>query len=180
MAANINADTSGGLKLTSDTSGVLELKSAGTTKATINSSGLTSPGHVLQVINGVKTGSFTTTSTSFVDTGLTASITPSATSSKIAVLVGCNAGHNAAAASMALKLMRNTTDLNLWLCESGAYLGTTQFANEFGYHLNYLDSPATTSAVTYKIQIKAPSANTVYFSSGTYTTSSIMLMEVAA
>ena len=40
MAANINADTSGGLKLTSDTSGVLELKSAGTTIATVNSTGI--------------------------------------------------------------------------------------------------------------------------------------------
>tara|TARA_B110000503_G_C6965057_1_gene336755 strand:+ start:70 stop:537 length:468 start_codon:yes stop_codon:yes gene_type:complete len=40
MAANINADTSGGLKLTSDTSGVLELKSAGTTIATVSSTGL--------------------------------------------------------------------------------------------------------------------------------------------
>jgi hypothetical protein len=179
MSTIINADTSNGLKLTSDTSGIIQLQSGGTTKATVNSSGLTSPGHILQVINGVKTGSFTTTSTSFVDTGLTASITPSATSSKIAVLVGCNAGHNAAAASMALKLMRDATDLNLWLCESGTYISPTVFANEIGYHLNYLDSPATTSAVTYKIQIKAPNANTVYFSSGTYTTSSIMLMEVA-
>ena len=40
MAANINADTSGGLKLQSDTSGVLELKSAGTTIATVSSTGL--------------------------------------------------------------------------------------------------------------------------------------------
>lgn len=40
MAANINADTSGGLKLTSDTSGVLELKSAGTTIATVSSAGI--------------------------------------------------------------------------------------------------------------------------------------------
>ena len=40
MAANINADTSGGLKLESDTSGVLELKSAGTTIATVSSTGL--------------------------------------------------------------------------------------------------------------------------------------------
>ena len=40
MAANINADTSGGLKLQSDTSGILELKSAGTTIATVSSTGL--------------------------------------------------------------------------------------------------------------------------------------------
>tara|TARA_R100000544_G_C2220435_1_gene57201 strand:- start:141 stop:632 length:492 start_codon:yes stop_codon:yes gene_type:complete len=40
MAANINADTSGGLKLTSDTSGVLELKSAGTTIATVSNTGI--------------------------------------------------------------------------------------------------------------------------------------------
>jgi hypothetical protein len=43
MTTLINADTSGGLKLTSDTSGTLELQSAGNTKLTVNSSGATIP-----------------------------------------------------------------------------------------------------------------------------------------
>jgi hypothetical protein len=44
MASLINADTSNGLKLTSDTSGVIELQSGGTTKLTINSSGVVGAG----------------------------------------------------------------------------------------------------------------------------------------
>ena len=43
MTTKVNADTSGGLKLTSDTSGTLELQSAGNTKLTVNSSGATIP-----------------------------------------------------------------------------------------------------------------------------------------
>ena len=47
MATTINADTSNGLKLTSDTSGVIEFQSAGTTKAGVNSTGLTGDGSQL-------------------------------------------------------------------------------------------------------------------------------------
>ena len=47
MATTINADTSNGLKITSDTSGVIEFQSAGTTKAGVNSTGLTGDGSQL-------------------------------------------------------------------------------------------------------------------------------------
>ena len=86
MATLINADTSNGLKLTSDTSGIIQLQSGGTTKATVNSSGLTSPGHILQVLQSVKTDTFSTTSQTLVDVSdLSVAITPSSTSSKILV-----------------------------------------------------------------------------------------------
>jgi len=48
MVTKINADTSGGLKLTSDTSGTLEVQSAGNTKLTVGSAGTLAPGHVVQ------------------------------------------------------------------------------------------------------------------------------------
>jgi hypothetical protein len=50
MASKINADTSGGLKLTSDTSGVIEFQSAGTTKAGVNGTGLTGNGSQLTAL----------------------------------------------------------------------------------------------------------------------------------
>ena len=50
MATTINADTSNGLKLTSDTSGVIEFQSAGTTKAGVNSTGLTGNGSQLTAL----------------------------------------------------------------------------------------------------------------------------------
>ena len=51
MASKINADTSGGLKLTSDTSGVIEFQSAGTTKAGVNGTGLTGDASQVTALN---------------------------------------------------------------------------------------------------------------------------------
>ena len=90
MATIINADTSNGLKLTSDTSGLIEFQSGGTTKATVNSSGLTSPGHVIQVVNKVIStqGSQTiaTTDTQIgTGTDFDLSITPKGNGSKFIV-----------------------------------------------------------------------------------------------
>jgi len=51
MTTLINADTSGGLKMTSDTSGVLDIQSAGSTKLTVSSTGVDIP--VISTINGL-------------------------------------------------------------------------------------------------------------------------------
>jgi len=59
---------------------------AGTSAITIDSNGNTlMPGHILQVVNGTTSTQVSTTSTTYADTGLTATITPSSTSSKILV-----------------------------------------------------------------------------------------------
>jgi hypothetical protein len=191
MSVNINADTTNGLVLTSDTTGELKLQSAGADIATVDSTGITmasgkaisgagAGGKVLQVVQGLHTTQFTTTSNSFVDvTGFNATITPSSTSSKILVMVTALSGHNASAQTMAIKLLRDSTDLT-WLASSGAYLASSTFLNEVGYGTNYLDSPATTSATTYKIQLASgTSGQTVYMSSGSSTQSTITLMEIA-
>ena len=98
MATIINADTSDGLKLTSDTSGEIKLQSAGADIATVNSSGITmasgkaisgdgAGGKVLQVVQTTYSTVTGISNTSYIDSGITASITPSSTSSKILVIV---------------------------------------------------------------------------------------------
>ena len=158
MATIINADTSNGLKLTSDNSGIIELQSGGITKATVNSSGLTSPGHILQVLQSVKTDTFSTTSQTLVDVSdLSVTITPSSTSSKILVHMDLMVAVSFHVGG--LQLVRDTTNIY----QGDAAGNRTRFTiaigippSSDGYNQRssamFLDSPSTTSATTYKIQ----------------------------
>ena len=191
MATIINADTSNGLKLTSDTSGIIELQSGGTTKATVNSSGLTSSGHILQVVSVTKDTSFTTTSGSFVDiTGLSVAITPSATSSKILVLMNVASSNTTSTGSAFTQLVRGTTAISIGASgETGE--PCTGYTSQAGYDMGqvavqYLDSPSTTSATTYKLQLRSNGSQTAainrtgeYQSQQGNVASGITLMEVA-
>jgi len=124
-------------------------------------------GHILQVLSATKTDTFTTTSTSFVDvTGLSVSITPSSTSSKILVLADVFLSNAGSTGRTYIKAMRDSTSIAVGdaasareLCSSYFYGTTNETA---GYDaeksaFTYLDSPSSTSALTYKIQIKARS-----------------------
>lgn len=135
-------------------------------------------GSVLQVVNATYGTSTSTTGTTYVDSGLTASITPKFSTSKVLVLVSqngltvsnVNAGCN-------VQLVKNSTSLAIF---SVAY---SYNANPIlGTSICYLDSPATTSATTYKTQFAK-------FNGGTSATctlqsnsdvSTITLMEIAA
>jgi len=114
--------------------------------------GIYIPGHVVQVINTVKTDVFSTTSTSFVDvTGLSATITPSSTSSKILVLVNGFISNDAANNYCFVKILRGTTEI-----DENVQVEANAFANSGKNFLNVIyDSPSTTSATTYKVQIRA-------------------------
>jgi len=136
-------------------------------------------GSVLQVVQGSTTTRISATS-SYVDTGLSASITPSSTSSKILIIVqqqGCKcAGMNTG--DINIKLQRGTTDiykfaLGYWY---------SQTTNEFrgGISGTYLDSPSTTSSTTYKTVFKANDGGTSYVQNDSVNTvSTITLMEIA-
>jgi len=140
-------------------------------------------GSVIQVVNGITTTGTSTTSTSFVDSTLTASITPSSTTSKILVIVSHNwylgrNGVNLTYGDAYFKLVKNSTDLatNRYAIN----FGDTNW-NDYFHHntFNYLDSPATTSATTYKIQFRsgANNFNTQMPFEGAAT---ITLLEIAA
>jgi hypothetical protein len=148
---------------------------------------------ILQVVSTTKTDTFTTTSASFVDiTGMSATITPSSASSKILVLASLGIAMSVNT-NVRLKLLRDSTDIFI-----GNAAGSRTRVSSFGYtgasgelsnSMNFLDSPATTSSLTYKIQmLSAVSGQTVYLNRSVLDTdsagfaraaSTITLMEVS-
>jgi hypothetical protein len=142
-------------------------------------------GSVLQVVQSVYKTYSSRTSSTYADTGLTASITPTSASNKILVLVTMNGcGKASSDTALALKLLRGSTDLTLIDDSIG---GTGSSVNLFvgSSSINYLDSPATTSSTAYKVQFASVSNTAAaYFNnySGTVNTvtSTMTLMEIAA
>ena len=142
-------------------------------------------GTVLQVVSFSGTPNTTTTSSSFVATGLTASITPKFTNSKILVLIaaGCYASRTGVTADlgMGLAIYRNSTQV---LADTNPYNGlyasfTSNVLDNLRAHIpiSYLDSPATTSSTAYTLYINAYQSNANIGQSGVVST--ITLMEIA-
>ena len=142
-------------------------------------------GKVLQVVQATTTTSTSVASTSFTDSGLSATITPTLATSKVLVLVNqrYRTDRSADAVNTAVQVLRGATVVYLQDFAAQMYsAGETALALA-GYHnANYLDSPATTSATTYKTQGRVSSTSSggvVVFQEGT-TISSIILMEIGA
>ena len=121
--------------------------------ATIVNSGTASGfggGKVLQVVSTTKTDAFTSTSGTFVDvTGLTASITPSATSSKVLVLVSISGG--CTSERLKIGLIENSTLISAGVA-SGSRPGVTgdirgAASTQHSWSINHLAEPATTSSI---------------------------------
>ena len=120
-------------------------------------------GSILQVVQSVKTDAFTTSSTTFVDiTGMTATITPTSSTSKIMVRVDLKwtqYGHGS------IYLLRNGTKIyfgDAYGIQTQASLhayGSGSYGSDYDLAaggIEYLDNPATTSPVTYKLQAGVP------------------------
>jgi hypothetical protein len=110
------------------------------------------------------------------DTGVTATITPQSTSSKILVVYSMDMFTSAGGTSVSIRLMRNATQLDLIvdMC-FGSNSGNLNHSTA-----TYLDSPATTSALTYKTQFsRGVGAGTAYVQPNN-NRSSILLLEVSA
>lgn len=187
-----------------------QLKSANGVTTYLNNgtlSNLTFPaGHIIQVVQSDKTDTSQVQSASWTDIGGTdnngsgsiwcCKITPSATSSKIlicaTVMMGRQNGNN----SPGLLLLRNST--SIWKGDS-AGSRTPCFAFGYGnsnlwsesYSAHYLDSPSTTSEITYKIQFRSESTSYLSAINKSYNdtdashngyrgASNLLLMEVTA
>jgi len=141
-------------------------------------------GSVIQVVNGFTSTLVASSTSTFIDTGLTVTITPKFSTSKILVFVhqnGVSKDGGNAGADMKLSLLRNSTIIsNLSLYS--LYTGTTIALYGQTLSTSYLDSPATTSATIYKTQFAA-SENTgtvVTQVNAGNSTSTITVMEIAA
>jgi len=142
-------------------------------------------GKVLQVVAGNTNTPVTVASTTFADGGLTASITPSATSSKVLVIVQQNLYTTRDPADRTFakaRLVRESTTL----FSSDYFFGTRSSSatrEAVGtFAMTWLDSPSTTSSTTYKVQIAALDTANSGEAKGQYgnSTSSIILLEIGA
>jgi hypothetical protein len=140
-------------------------------------------GKVLQVVQGTLTSAFSTSSSSYVDTGLSATITPSSSSSKILVLVNGQIDRPATAyEALRLNLLRGSTSIWGGNDANSFYSVSNTGFNDFHMSLNVLDAPSTTSATTYKLQLKARTGSTVSFAPQAGANNQngyILLMEIA-
>ena len=137
---------------------------------------------VLQVVNATTSTTASNSTTTYVDTNLTATITPLFATSKILVIVAVNGlekGAGNSGNSVALKLVRNSTDLITFNRYAG-YTNSLLFLESASGVTNYLDSPATTSATTYKCQFKNEVAASYVYVQGNNDVSTMTLMEIAA
>jgi hypothetical protein len=209
MASTINASTAGvgGVITTADNTGILNIQSGGSTKIAVTSAGVAvtglakaslPTGSVLQVVNAVYNTQVTNSTTTYADTNLTATITPTSATSKILVLVNQRMMATAGAAvgygyqtNAGLQLLRDASVLVTPGSDSGGKYSihlSTGAAPASGIisigeviSLNYLDSPASTSALVYKTQFAKGTSGMgdTYANNGTGQ-STITLMEIAA
>lgn len=142
-------------------------------------------GTVLQVVTANTNTITTTTSTSWTDTALTLSITPTSNTSKIFLLATATVGMETGnVANMCFT--RNSTQLNTGGTGWGAsFLVTGAYGAGYGYPWSetWVDSPATTSATTYKVQVRVDSGGPINFNGRGYANSGtavLVAMEIAA
>jgi len=140
------------------------------------SSGELPAGSVLQVVSTTTSTEVTTTSASFQTTGLTATITPTSTSSKILILAHTSLRVDSSSAANVLTIFRGTT--------AGTDLGN--FGRNFGQgttiginHVNFLDSPNTASAQTYTLAFRASASGNLVKAQDQGGKASMTLLEVA-
>jgi len=145
-------------------------------------------GKVLQVVYASTNTGASSSSATLADTSLTATITPTLNTSKILVIYsqnGCGKSAASAVARMTIALLRGATVLQ-YNTDITAYTNTTTALNVgTGASATYLDSPATTSATTYKTQFLSEGAIATLFVQDTYAStyksaSTITLMEIGA
>ena len=124
-----------------------------TSTGTLLSNANPQSGGVLQVVQVTYSSSFTTTSGTLAATGMQASITPKFSTSKILVIVNhpeCYKAPNNTENALRLNICRNGSQIVTFNHSLGYQASATRLSFSTSY--TYLDSPATASAVTYKLQ----------------------------
>jgi hypothetical protein len=137
-------------------------------------------GKLLQLVSATYATETDSSSTTYADTGLTATITPTSATSRIYVQITAPFLKNAGNASNGVKyrIMRGATEIAAWP-ETSLQTGTA-INNSATFGLNYVDSPATTSATTYKLQFaNVTAASFVRMCSGG-SLATIQLLEIGA
>ena len=137
-------------------------------------------GKVLQVVQGTYATSTSSSSATFADTGLSVSITPSSASSKVLVMVNhaTRKDSGEAGARLSVRVNRDATTIATAIVQS-LYTATDLRQNGmFAY--SYLDSPSSTSSLTYKTQFANQAATGTVTLQPNSETCTIIAMEIGA
>lgn len=151
---------------------------------------------VVQIQSVYKSDTFSTSvvSPTWADiTGLSVSITPTNSSNKILIIASFQMQTSSATGSAFARLMRNSTAISIGdtagsRTSASAASNFAQVYNSAGNSITFLDSPATTSAVTYKLQMNNGNVTTAYLNrtgddvddvNRSRTPASIIVMEIA-
>lgn len=170
----LNGDISGSIILQAPSVSGSTTLTLPTTTGTLVTSNAMPTGSVLQVVNSVYNTQGSRNTNTLADTGLTASITPSSASNKVLVLVTqhfCTVTDNV----VQFRVLRSSTTLIdsidvLGSQSAGTLLGTVAFT--------YLDSPSTTSSVTYKTQYCSRDVGETVYVNIDSNSSTLTLMEI--
>jgi hypothetical protein len=167
MSLKLNTSSGGSITLQeADTASNLTLTVPAVTGTLLTNK---SAGIVLQVVSTTKSDTFSTTSTSLTDvTGLSVTITPSSTSSKILVIASVSMGTPNTNFAY-FNLLRGSTALAVGDTSSGrpsatgmSFAGVSNEGILNVIPVTFLDSPSSTSALTYKIQIRCATSGNAY------------------
>ena len=174
----------------SGSTGVNKIQDGTVVNADINSSAaiagskLVMPtGSVLQVVSAASASEETTTSSNYQESGnLRVNITPTSTSSKFWIVASFE-GYNGTASSVSFysifRFINGGSDTNLGGDYGMGHYRANSNHNESTIAMNYLDSPNTTTTITYWLKMKA-SSGTAYFNKGAGNSKgSITVMEIA-
>ena len=167
-----------------------KIKSLGITDGTITAADFAAGvgGKVLQVVQAETSTLVSVSSTTYTNSNLTGSITPSSASNKILILTSQVLGvlqTGGTYATMKWKLMRDSTDIYASTTSgNGNFWGYDSSGSGIGIFHNislcYLDSPSTTSSITYKTQIaKDTNGGTAAYAQNESNKSIITLIEIA-
>lgn len=129
---------------------------------------------ILQIVQATNSTPASVTSTSFTDTGLSVTITPKFNTSKILLFTS---GNGIAANSQYLLITLANGSTNLLGANGGATLGNSAASN-IPYSFMYYDSPATTSAITYKVRVRTTTGTSTWLNSSN-DTAILIAVEIA-
>jgi len=149
-----NSTNISGINLTSQVTGTLPTGNGGTGATSF------SPGKVLQVVHAHTGTEATSNSTTYADTGLTATITPSSTSSKVLVFIDQSVS-KAGSTYGNIRVYRGSTEIGGAVAgRSIGYTGdSTHNYVGMGFTNSFLDTPSSTSALVYKTQFNNNNAD---------------------
>jgi hypothetical protein len=174
------------INLASNVTGTLPIANGGTALTSGFVNGTSTPGKVLQIVQARPTTETSTTNSSFQATGTEVAITPSATSSKIFVLVTsglfwANSTSSSARGGTAT-IYRDSTNLGLsgsgWMVRT--YRTNSSASIQTSAAMSVLDSPSSTSELTYKCYIASTfGGDTIQWNSSSNDVAVITAMEIA-